>query len=387
MLFRNQKSEIRNLSYFLPVTSPGEGGISVIWLIGTDSYRTISHFFKSKHETSGNLKPNRLYFGYFYDDKTLVDEVIVNRIPAKESFSGLETMEINSHGGMMPTRKIIECLLRHGVKEINKMELISIAIKNKRLDSIQKEALESLLHSSTTFASRVFMDQFNGPLSKALKRCGIRTLNKLLDSAKIGFALNYPKRILIIGRPNTGKSTLFNTLAGEERVIVHHLPGTTRDIIEETIAIKEIPFILVDTAGWRQFDELKHRQSLVEKIGIKKMKAEIKKADTIICLLDGSKEFTALDKEFINQLKPYRVIWVISKCDLPKKLNDSLLPTTTVSISALKQKGIGKLREIILLNAGVKDMVYEPGNPIIFTHRQYQLAKKINTVSGRSRHN
>ena len=162
------------LSYILPVTPPGEGGISIIWLIGSNSPQIISRFFKSKHSSPKELKPHCLYFGYFYDDKTLVDEVIINRIPAKESFSGLETMEINSHGGIMPVRKIIDCLLKQGAKEINQTKLIELAIRHKRLDLIQKEALGSLLHSPTVLASRVFMDQFNGALSKTLKKYNLR---------------------------------------------------------------------------------------------------------------------------------------------------------------------------------------------------------------------
>jgi tRNA modification GTPase len=353
---------------------------------------------------SGGFKPTHLYLGYFSDPAFGgVDEVIINCIPENKSFTGMETIEINSHGGMMPARKIIGCLIKQGAKEINQKELMELAVRHNRLNPIQKEALESLLHSPTALASRVFMDQFNGTLSKAInkllfndKTCNTRLLNKLIKSASLGFALNYPKRILIVGRPNTGKSTLFNTLAGQERVIVHHLPGTTRDVIEEIIAINEIPFILVDTAGWRKIDKITHPQSLIEKIGIRKMKAEIKKADIIICLLDGSRELIEFDKEIIHKIEPYQTIWVINKSDLTVKMDDSLLPESPLFISALKQKGIEKLREEISLRAKVKNLIYKQDQPVIFTRRQYKLIEKsryigipfagINNASGRSRH-
>lgn len=377
----------QNATYVFHVTPTGEGGISIIWLIGPNSHQIISCFFKSTHASFKKFSPHRLYFGHFYDKKILLDEVIINCIPAKDSFSGLETIEINSHGGMMPVREIIDCLLKQGSREINQKKLMELASENKRLDPIREESLTALLNSPTTLASQVFLDQFNGALSMALKKQDVHTLNQLLTSAKFGLSLNHPKRILIIGKPNTGKSTLFNALTGKERMITHPTPGTTRDVVEEIFSIQGIPFSLMDTAGWRTIDEINKPQALIEKIGIKKMKAEVKKADIIICLLDGSEKLTTTDKEIIPQLKRLNTIWVVNKYDLPKKLDTSLLPKRFLFVSALKQKGIEKLRETILLYANIGIMVYRSSQPVIFTRRQYELVKKINNESDRSRQN
>jgi tRNA modification GTPase len=371
-------------SYILPVTPPGEGGIGVIHLISPKATDIILGYFKPKNNSINKIKSNRLYFGYFQDRGKIIDEVIINYIPKRESFSGIDTIEINSHGGIMPAKSIIEVLIKEKAKRISESQLIELALKNKQLTQIQKEALLQLMDSTTLLSARVFLDQYNGCLKKSLikHKNSKRNLAELLKSSNLGFALTNPKRILITGRPNTGKSTLFNLLVGKERAIVHHTPGTTRDLVDESIAIKEIPFKLMDSAGWRIIKGVRSPQEMVESLGIKKLKQELRKTDIVICLVDGSSCISNDDIKIINHLKNRNVIWVINKCDLPQKLSSKFIPAPRINISALKQKGIDSLNNEIIKHAGINLGEYKAGAAVVFTKRQYDT---INSALGRLR--
>jgi len=374
-------------SYVLPVTPPGEGGISIVHLISSKASEIILAYFKPKNNPVNKIKPNRLYYGHFHDKGAIIDEVIINYIRASESFSGINTIEINSHGGHMPVKSIMEALIKGKAKRINTNQLIALALKNKRLTQIQKEAFLRLIDSTTLLSAKVFLDQYNGCLQRALikHKNNKKKLTELLKSSALGFALAYPKRILITGRPNTGKSTLFNLLVGKERTIVHHTPGTTRDLVDESIAIKEIPFRLMDSAGWRTIRGARSSQEMIESLGIKKLKKELKKSNIIICLLDGSSCISNDDIKIINHLKNRNVIWVINKCDLPQKLSMQFIPAPSINISALKQKGIDKLNNEIIKHAGISLSDYAPmsiGTAVVFTKRQYDM---INNALGRLR--
>ncbi|MBI4833388.1 MAG: GTP-binding protein [Planctomycetes bacterium] len=315
--------------YALPITPPAEGGINIIHFIGKGVNKKILPFLKGK---TSIIRPNKLYLGYFEDKGKIIDEVIINLIPAKQSLSGLDTVEINSHGSVLVADKIISALKKSGIKIITTQQLLKLALKNRRVNSVQKGILESLLSAKTELACRFFLQRLAKPSKQPP------------ESKRMEKLFNHPRRIVLVGKANSGKSTLFNVLAGQKRVIEHPTPGTTRDVVEETIAIKGIPFVLADTAGWLKGNSINTKRIF-------------RKGDIIIYMVDGSKRrekaeetvnhlgFTALNP---TRFRERATILAINKCDLPKSADLGRLKIKALSISALKRIGIEPLTQKIL---------------------------------------
>jgi tRNA modification GTPase len=359
-------------NFFSIVTPKGEGGIGVIELFGKDALKIIGKIFKP-FRIKNKIKPNRIYLGNIYDDNQLIDEVIIHFVPADKSLTKLDTIEINAHGGIMSCRMISNLLKKLGVKEIFQDEVINLAYKRGVLDIIQKEALENLLKARTPLAAGILVDQYRGVLSLALK--SRRNLSKLLKSSLYGLSITHPKRILILGEPNVGKSTLFNAIVGKERAITHHLAGTTRDTIEESISINGFPFILVDTAGLRKIKP-ESNNTVIEKMGIFYAKREISKADLILIVIDTNE--IKLSESLLKRVTDIPVIIVRNKIDLFNKSkiqNPKSEINEYISVSALKRIGIDKLRQELLKTCGLDKFRYKSGEPIIFTARQQSLLK------------
>lgn len=371
-----------NTNYFSMTTPQGTGGIGIIELFGRDALEIIGKIFRpAKHKC--RIKPNKIYLGNIYTpspyplprgesvNNEIIDEVIIHFTPATHSLTRLDTVEINAHGGIMPCRLIGNLLRKFGAKELSQSEVINLAHKQGRLNRIQAEALEYLLQARTPLAASVLLDQYNGALSKALK--SRKNMPELRKSARYGLALTQPRRILILGRPNVGKSTLFNALLGQDRAITHHLPGTTRDTIEDTFAIDGFPFVLVDTAGLR-----KSTNDAIEKIGMAYARKEIPKADVILLVVEKD-AITELDN-VLRGLKGKTnapVLVVLNKADQLTKIRDTrcVIRDKFISISALKRTGIDKLRKEILKSCGLDKFRHKPGKPVVFTKRQMALIR------------
>lgn len=397
-------------NYCLLTTPPGYGGISVVELLGSNACSIIGKVFKPRQKSFFNrIIPHRLYLGEIYQDiplnssgrteRKLIDEVIINFIPARESFSGLDTIQINSHGGPVVTQTIINLLKEYKVKPITIDQLKILAQKHHRIDLVQAEAWEFLQRAQTILVSKVLLDQYNGALSRRIKllikrlrkfqqRCQGNTysfqeknkkriqstISHLLNTARFGIPLVEPKHLVIAGPTNSGKSTLFNALLGHNRVIVHHQAGTSRDIIEDSFAIEGIPFRLSDTAGLRPLNKrFLTSEDEIEKEGIRRAQKLIKKADLIIFLLDGSRPLNHQIFKTLHELKSQKILLVVNKNDLPQKLNPEELKQPYLSISALHQRGLDKLKAGILAHFDLQPHFYYPNRPIIFTTRQYQL--------------
>ena len=423
--------KLKENNYFSITTPQGTGGIGIIELFGRDALGIIGKIFRRKikrHSELGSesvqtlkqvqgdklvnlrineIKPNNIYLGNIYStpspcplprgervNNEIIDEVIIHFTPAKNSLTRSDTIEINAHGGIMPCRLIGNLLKRFGVKELSQPEVIAIAHKQGRLDKIQAQALEYLLQSQTPLAAAVLLDQYNGALSKALK--SKKNLNALRESARFGIALTHPKRILILGKPNVGKSTLFNALLGQDRAITHHLPGTTRDTIEDVLAIEEFPFVLVDTAGLR-----KSTNDAIEKIGMAYARKEIPKADVILLVVekdeiaslnnsspqrhqDTKKNLSSCLSDLVAKFNLFNklqdkirapIIMVVNKVDTIIKIRDAGfgIRDKFISISALKRTGIDELRKKILKACKLDKFRYKPGRAVIFTEKQMAL--------------
>ena len=377
-------------AYLTLGTPPGEGGISIIQLSGPGALSLIQKVFRSRSAQKTSLAPGRLYLGDIREQGQRIDEVIVRRTPGRKSLSGLETIEINAHGGLISARRIIRCLTRRGARQILPRQLIELTGKSNRptrqqssgLDRIQQEALAGLLSASTPLATEIFLAQYQGALSDKIKKLknkssdAIRSeLKRLLKTAALGLALNHPKTILLAGRPNTGKSTLFNYLVGRERVITHHRPGTTRDPVEETIVLNEIPFRIIDSAG---LTGKKIKGDVIEKMSMAETRRQLTQTDLTLLLFDGSGPPRNQDLDLLALLKNKLFIPVINKIDRPhpKNFRREFLPGKPIHLSALTGQGIARLKQRILKITGL-NLTSNRTKPTIFTFRQYQIIKNI----------
>ncbi len=301
-------------------TARGEGGIGIVRISGDNAFEILGKIFKPKSGKSVNeLKNFSINYGKLYNENNeVVDEVLVSLMKGPNTYTKEDIVEINCHGGYLITEKVLELVLRFGGRHAEQGEFTRRAFINGRIDLTQAEAVMDLIHSKTDKSISLSLDQLRGDL-----RSQIAHLKKLLldVAAHVNVVLDYPEegiddplpdnlvdnlktvmdtanelllsydkgkmikegvKTAIVGKPNVGKSSLLNALLREERAIVTHIAGTTRDIIEEVINIKGIPLVLVDTAGIRKTDDI------VENMGVEKSFEQIDKADFILFVVDGS---------------------------------------------------------------------------------------------------
>jgi tRNA modification GTPase len=367
-------------------TPPGRGGIGVVRLAGPEARVIASPMLRLKHE----LQPGRAIFGELVDIQVggvptpeRIDEVVVTYFQKPHSYTTDDIVEISAHGSPVVLRHIVEIALARGARLAEPGEFTMRAFLNGRLDLTQAEAVRDLIDSQTMFQAKVAAQQLQGALSKRLKpikqklveliallEAGIdfaeddvsvapdaailkgigdvrAPLQALAGSFAYGKVVHEGLTLAIVGRPNVGKSSLFNRLVESERAIVTAQPGTTRDLVSETVAIGGIPVRLVDTAGIRRaLDE-------AESIGIRKSMEALSDADLVLVVLDASQAVSDEDRELLRQVDGRAAIVVANKCDLrssqPSVVSDQL---PMVETSALTGAGIPELRSAILRQVG-----------------------------------
>ena len=364
-------------------TAPGEGGIGIIRISGEKSLQVAQSIFKSKSgEMIKDYNARTLIYGTVVDNEKVIDEVLVAYMKGPNSYTAEDVIEINCHGGFISVKKILELILSKGVRLAEAGEFTKRAFLNGRIDLSQAEAIIDVIKSKTDMAHEVAQSQLEGSLAKKIKDLRMNVtevlahlevsidfaeedveeityqtleekalelrneIKKLYDTAESGKILRDGLKTVIVGKPNVGKSSLLNSILGENRAIVTDIAGTTRDVIEEFVNIKGIPLKIVDTAGIRETEDV------VEKIGVEKSRESFSTADLVIMVLDASRKLSEEDMEILESLKNKKTIVLLNKMDLEpqielEKIEEFVNSEDIIKISALKHQGIEELQDKI----------------------------------------
>ena len=355
-------------------TTTGVGAISIVRLSGEDALNITSKIF-SKDLTSE--KSHTIHYGYIKDGNEVVDEVLVTIMLAPKTFTKEDVVEINCHGGIATTNKVLELALKNGARLAEPGEFTKRAFLNGRIDLLEAEATMDLISSKSDRARKMSINTLTGETSNLIKELRndiiqiisnievnidypeyedievltndkilpditsfkdklIEIINKSNDSRVIKEGI----KVGIIGRPNVGKSSLLNSLIEEEKAIVTDIPGTTRDIVEGSIILDGIILNITDTAGIRESDDV------VEMLGVEKSMKIIDTSDLVIFILNNNEEINEEEKEILEKLQDKNKIIVVNKIDLECKLDKSLLDSY-IEISVKENIGINKIKEEI----------------------------------------
>lgn len=367
-------------------TPIGEGGIGIVRLSGRDSLKIAdSVFMRRNGKRPSRFKTYTLHYGHIVDSAgRIIDEVILTIMRGPKSYTKEDIVEINCHSGIVPLRKILNLVLKKGARIAEPGEFTKRAFLNGRLDITQAESVLDIIKSKTDLSLKASVNNLKGALSKKvsdirdelvdilayieasidfseeddvdkaekkglinrLKRVK-KDIENLAATAGEGKILRQGMRTVICGSPNVGKSSLMNALLKDSRSIVTHIPGTTRDTIEEAANIKGMPLVLVDTAGINETDHP------IEKEGVRRSQISLENADLILFVLDYSRPLNRNDKNIARTIKNRdNVILVINKNDLKKRIDLSgakrLMPKAPIAhISAINLSGIARLENTL----------------------------------------
>jgi len=385
-------------------TASGIGAISIVRVSGINAIDIVSKIFKGIDLKS--VKSHTIHYGFIYDKAEKIDEVLVSVMLAPKTYTTEDIVEINSHGGINTTNKILELLLEHGCRLAEPGEFTKKAFLNGRIDLIEAESVNDLINAKNDAARTLALNNMEGRLTKKIR--DIRELvvnimanievnidypeyedieivteeslipalkeikekiNIILINSRNGKLINEGINIAIVGKPNVGKSSILNTFLGSDKAIVTNIAGTTRDIVEGSITLNGFLINFIDTAGIRETEDI------VEKIGVEKSKKVINTADLVIVVLNNNEELSEYENELIESIPEEKRIIFINKSDLDKKieLDKEYISGNTVNedgIEILKSNIINKLK---LENVLTKDMTY------MSNVRQIDLLKKALT--------
>ncbi|MGQ9615116.1 MAG: tRNA uridine-5-carboxymethylaminomethyl(34) synthesis GTPase MnmE [Spirochaetota bacterium] len=365
-------------------TPPGEGGIGIVRLSGDEAIPIVKKIFVPHRKKSETLRETtfKMHLGYIKNGERIIDEVLVSVMRAPHTYTREDIVEINCHGGAIAVNEVLRLVLEHGARLAQPGEFTKRAFINGRIDLAQAEAVLDIVRAKTARALEAAVGQLTGSLSESLLELikGLKdilvqleanidfpeeediapirydelekqiigvstTINELLKSYDTGRILRNGILTVIAGKPNVGKSSLLNAFLKFDRAIVTPLPGTTRDVIEEQLNIDGIPFILADTAG------ITETEDIIEKEGVKKSRYYLQRAQLVILVFDGSESLDERDRILTGQTKHLPRIPVVNKSDLPIKINLAELSRLTgtadnlIIISAKTGKGLKELEK------------------------------------------
>ena len=328
-------------------TSLSESGISIIRISGNQACEVADKIVVTKNgQKVSEFKSHTIHYGHIMDKDTIVDEVMVSFMKGPNSFTAEDTVEINCHGGILVTKKILQMVLRSGARLAQPGEFTKRAFLNGRIDLSKAEAIMDIIHAENEFALQIGMKQLKGSVSKKVSSIReqliyeiafiesalddpehysldgygdklrniinsvLSELKKMEESAENGKIIRQGIHTVIVGKPNAGKSSFLNFLLGEEKAIVTDIAGTTRDALEDYVRIQDISFHIVDTAGIRKTEDI------VEKIGVSKAIDYSKDADLLLYIIDSSIPLDENDFEIMKMTAGKKMIVLMNKSDL-----------------------------------------------------------------------
>ena len=366
----------------IATSTMSSGGISVIRLSGEDAIKIADKIFKSvKGIKLTDVASHTVHYGHIVSNEKVIDEVLVIVMRAPNTYTREDVVEIDCHGGILVTRKVLEACIDAGASPAQPGEFTKRAFLNGRIDLSQAEAVIDVINSKNDYALKSSVNQLDGVLSRKIRKIReiiinhvayieaalddpehisldnyvdnvkndvdncVNIVDNLVKNAENGRIMHDGINTVILGKTNAGKSSLLNALAKEERAIVTDIEGTTRDVLEEQINIGGITLNLIDTAGIRKTEDI------VENIGVEKAKKIASNADLIIYVVDGSRPLDNNDTEIMELIKEKKVIVLLNKSDIGQIVSKNDLNCLScydiISISAKEETGLDKLEDSI----------------------------------------
>ena len=396
-------------------TPPGPGGVGIVRVSGPRAWQIADGIFQSLEKPSAAKGGTFLHGKVIAADGAEIDEALCLIFRAPKSYTGEDTIEIQGHGGPVVLKKILRRCLDAGARMAEPGEFTKRAFLNGKLDLVQAEAVADLIHAQSDRAAKAALEQLEGGLSKKFNALydglmataadiettldfvedelpddvfpnlgkkldeSFRQLEDLLATWDEGRLLREGARVVIMGRPNAGKSTLFNALLGHDRAIVTALPGTTRDILEETFVLDGVPLRILDTAGLRE------TECLIEQEGIRRARAHSAAADIAIYLIDSSQPVSPEDGLHLAKLNPARTVVVLNKAD--KKITNNQYPITNIQMvetSLITGAGIAEVKAAVAAKLG--GISQTPAHAVISErHRDLLETARIELAQARER--
>ena len=389
-------------------TANGAGGIGVIRISGEEAIIIADRVFKSiSGKTVAEMKGYTASYGYIYDDGEKIDEVVLTVFRKPHSYTGEDVVEISCHGGLFVTKQVLRTVITHGGVPAQAGEFTQRAFLNGKMDLSEAEAVMDIISAKGKTESRTALACREGKISKEifkindlLVHCASHLsawadypeedipevdnavlrenlvkakslIENLLKNYDVGMIIKKGIDTTIVGKPNVGKSTLMNQLSGYEKSIVTDIPGTTRDIIEETVVLGDVTLNLSDTAGLRDTD------NPVEKMGVEKARKKLNTSSLILAVFDSTQQLDSEDIQLLDSIKDYPSIAIINKIDKTSVLDIETITEKvkhTVYISAKTGNGIEKLVKMIEELTGTAE--FDPSVATLTNERQRSCAVK-----------
>ena len=363
-------------------TAMTDAGISIVRISGEEAIAITDKIYKGKKEKKiSGQRTHTIHYGYIVDGEETIDEVLVMLMRGPHSYTGEDTVEINCHGGVYVTKRILETVIKYGARPAEPGEFTKRAFLNGKMDLSQAEAVIDVIHSQNEYALQSSVNQLRGSVQKVIQEIREKILyhtafietalddpehisvdgygetlekvvdelltkiKQLIDTADDGRIMREGINTVIVGKPNAGKSSLLNVLLGEDRAIVTNIAGTTRDVLEEHIQLRGISLNIMDTAG------IRNTEDVVEQIGVDKARSYAEEADLIIYVVDASVPLDDNDIEIIHMIQNKKAVILLNKTDLSTVINKNELimwiNKPMIEISTKEGKGIHELEETL----------------------------------------
>ena len=398
-------------------TALGVGAISIIRVSGEEAINKVANLFDGKN--LNEVKSHTIHYGHIINNGEVIDEVLVTVLKAPKTYTKEDIVEINSHGGISTTKKILEILIANGIRLAEPGEFTKRAFLNGRLDLTEAQAVNSLIKSRTDLERKLALNTLSGKVSKKINNVREiivellanievnidfpeyedaleitlenlppklkeikKELESLIEEGKIGKIVENGIKVAIVGRPNVGKSSILNALLNKNKAIVTDVAGTTRDIVEGEVELKGIALKFIDTAGIRK------TKDVVEKIGVDKSLEVIDESDLVIHVLNNNETLTEEDQEIMEKIKDKTHITFINKSDLPTKLKiakDDIVKGNTVDLNGLdklKDK-IGELFDLERINNSNLEVVSSAREIGLLNEALNSIDQALNNVSSK----